>query len=211
MKKLISLISLAVISLNIISCKITQEGLWGVDTYKEEFTGFTISEGGDVILIGKKYHYALNNSEVLKKIIDSPIALKVEILPNGLLEVDPSSKKIEFDLRVVSIKYDLLSNSEREFFKKLKFSDPQDNSSLYNYKVFYKSLDLIGTREIVVQKDGHLIHPLNLAKPFKKDVVEERTPLKTTSKILLTPFAVAADILMIPLYIIGLGGMIAAE
>jgi hypothetical protein len=181
MKKLISLVSLIIISLNLTSCKITQEGLWGVDTYKEEFTGFTISEGGDVILIGKKYHYLLENSHRLKKMLTSKLSHEINFMHYSYLVVKPNYK-INFRLDLENV-----------------FSKESD------------SITVFGTRYIPTKKDVYKIYPLKLAKPFEEDIVEEPSALKTTSKILLTPFAVAADILMIPLYIIGLGGMIAAE
>jgi len=195
------------------SCKITQEVLWGVDLYKEDFKEFAIGEDRkSVILVGNKYHYLLDDkNDVLKRIIDSSVISKIEVLDNGRFLVDASSKKAEFDFRIVSVDAKMLSDEEKKVFKKLRFSEPSNNGLDYNYRRFYKSLFLEGTRYLPTPKDTYKTYPLNPAKPFSRDIKENPTPLKTTGKILLTPFAVAADILMAPLYLIGIIAMAAAQ
>ncbi len=194
------------------SCKITQEFLWS-DVYKEDFKEFAIGDDGrSVILVGKKYHYLFGDeSGDLKRIIDSQVISKIKNLQTGVFSVDASSKRTRFDLRVASINADLLSDDEKKVFQKLRFSEPNNNSSDYNYHRFYESLQLQGARYLPTPKDTYKIHPLNLAEPFDEYVQEKQTPLKTTGKVLLTPFAVVADILMIPLYLIGTIGMVAAQ
>ena len=186
------------------SCKITQDGLWGVDLYKEEFKEFSISDDGKgVILVGKKHHYLLDdNNDVLKPIINSSVISKIEILQNGIFLIEASSKKAKFDFRIVSLDADFLSDEEKKVFKKLNFSEPSNRHGDYNYRRFYESLHLEGIRYIPNSKDTYKTYPLNLAKPFNRKIEEEPTTLKTTSKILLTPFAVAADIVLSPVYFV---------
>ncbi len=204
MKKLILCTSLILISLTLSSCKITQEGLWGADFYKENFKEFAISDDGKgLILVGKKYHYLLEDKDgVLKRIIESSVISKIQILDNGIFFVDASSKKAKFDFRIVSMDADLLSDEEKKVFKKLNFSEPSNRHGDYNYLRFYESLRLEGSRYLPTPKNTYKTHQLNLAEPFEYDINEEPTPLKTTGKVLLTPFAVAADIVLSPVYFV---------
>jgi len=192
------------------SCKITQEDLWGPKFYNETFREFSISaENKEVILVGSKYHYLLEDeSELLKNVITSPLSNQVSLGGNNLRA--SASNKLSFELGIMTSKIDTMSKSEIKFFENLKFSKSKTNSEPAR-NTLRESLDLNGERYIPAPNNTYKTEPLILAKEFSATIWEERTKPETATKILLTPFAVIADILMAPFYLIGVIGMASSQ
>jgi hypothetical protein len=199
------------------SCKITQEGLWGVKVDNDEVVKsiFISEDGKEAILLGEKYDYFLTDDEVTP-VRRSTVMLKKLFLWEGRnkLKVGSSVRAKGSEVEVnLYFKVDIksLTKEELKFIKDNEGREFDHNSNFP--KMSLPALELKGYRVDAGSKviDNKFIQTGFIKTNDKTMIFEERTPLKTTSKILLTPFAVAADILMIPLYIVGLGGMIAAE
>jgi hypothetical protein len=199
MKKLIFYTSLIITSLMLGSCKITQEGLWGAKIDEDEsIKDFLInSDGSKIIVIGTKYHYLVNDEKKeVRKILmwdgKEKLETGIGLRAKGL----EAEVEINFEAKIKDF-----SKNQLEFIKSL------GDSRIYDFgnKISIPRLDLKGTRVVAV-------NDLNLDQDFvstgliktEQDaaIFEDRTPSQTFGKILLTPFAVAADIVLSPVYFV---------
>lgn len=196
MKKLILLLT---IFLMISSCKITQEGLWGAKIDREEIVKDLLinSDGSKLMVIGIKYHYFISDEKkIVKKILswDGKEKLETRI---GLGAKGPEVEvQIRFEAKIKDF-----SKKQIEFIKSL------GDGRIYDFgnKISIPRLDLKGTR-IATAKDLKIDQDFVSTGLIKTDqdaaIFEDRTPSQTFGKILLTPFAVAADIVLAPVYLV---------
>lgn len=216
MKKLIFFIYLAVISVTLNSCKITQEDLWGGRIDDDEVVSdLLINKGGDkVILMGKKYNYFVNDDERMIKNLalwngKENLRVGIAVFARGSVV---EKIKVSFWATIKDLskgEFDFMkSNGGKEFDKNYDNNKYQKISmprlSLKGYRVSVKE-------GVVSNEDGKYVSTGLIGLDHKVSIFEEDTPSRTTVKVLLTPFAIVADILMTPIYLIGTIGMIAAE
>lgn len=232
MKKVISLASLILVSLILSSCKITQESLWGSKSYEESFGSFFIDEKNRVLLIGENkeifkekgsYHYIVDGDveEVVREFmtkekyryvrdnLNCPTEFSNLRIKNifeigariGKMELSlsyPEAKGDRIFVRSMGMVFDKkdLSGDEIKFLRKSGFKETKNekkfyqNCPIYLYRHF-SSREAVQNRKLI---------PINSGK--NEQIWERDTPSQTFGKILLTPFAVAADIILAPVYLV---------
>ena len=199
MKKIIFLTSLIAISLTLSSCKVTQEVLWGANIDEDEVIKDLLinSDGDKLVVIGKKYHYFANDEKKeVRKILmwDGKEKLKTGI---GL-----GAKGLEAEVEIsFEAKISDLSKKQLEFIKSIGDGIIYDHGK----KISIPRLELKGTRVAAssdLKSDQDFVSTGLIKSEQKASIFEDRTPSQTTGKILLTPFAVAADIILSPVYFV---------
>lgn len=214
MKKLILCVSLIVISLVLGSCKITQEVLWGSNIQridKDEILQDLLvnQDGARLILVGSKYDYFINDEEQkIKKISTWSGKEKLQ----SSFSLDASNSKVEVGISFI-VPNSILTPEQQKFlrsFRDSKFEKKYDEKFGNNGKMLSIRVGLIGTRTKIESSqndskkyDGFVSTRL-IKKDYKTDIIERRTSSQTFGKILLTPFAVAADIVLSPVYFVSI-------
>lgn len=181
------------------SCAITQDKLWGNGHYDETFKGYAVNENKKEILIrGEKYDYVLNDdSGNLINIINLVNKSQLSNLVNGLgdsylVVMDPKiTGHLSIQIRSKSLSKEQINELESMGFIKRNYGE-------HDYS-FHPNI--YGNRQdLRINKDFQDI--ITFHKSFYYEgIIEKPTLLKTTGLILLTPFAMAADILLMPITI----------
>ncbi|MCE3255181.1 MAG: hypothetical protein K0R25_675 [Rickettsiaceae bacterium] len=198
-----------ILSLN--ACVVTQDKLWGKKYYNENFKKFAIGDNGEeLILFGEKYEYHLTDSA------DGQYKYgfskgQIKKIQNILLSEESNKFKLsQSNIRIISSKGEL---NDGYIWFKIKKDQLSPNGiklveSLTGSK--FKSLrdpvvinaNGISGKRYTKDESKYRIYNLNLANKFQDNIYIEYSPLlNTTGKILLTPFAMAADIIMMPITI----------
>lgn len=174
------------------SCYMTSEVVWGNKFYDETFKGFTISEDEKVILVGEKFYYLIdeptgNFKKFLEWQQDSKVAFRL-----GDSYVETTGSKLGKWIIVVVQTADLTK-------QQIKFVESIDFKHVQTSRLNYFDLDknFTGTRFLPDPKTNYKISLFN--KPQEKPLIKENhTPLKKTAKLLITPVAIAIDIITLP-------------
>lgn len=207
MKKIISLISLFAILFMFSSCKITQEGLWGAKIDDGEVVKDLLinNDKTKLIIVGNKYTYFLSDKE--KKIQRLLLWDRKEKLEIGFI-ITAKGSEVEVDVSTQApIK--TLSKKQIEFLKSL--GGKERNHESWRTKEFLDivlpRMIFIGTRQgsnkpLSQNQTDEFVSTSLVKSEDKTSIFEDRTPSQTFGKILLTPFAVAADIVLSPLYFV---------
>lgn len=194
MQHIIKSLSILLILLMMNSCGITRNIVWGPNQFQEKFYGFTVGEGNKVLLIGESQDYLFEDE---KQIIR-------RILINREMEgiyFDISGSYLTLKDSIISNRLDLkirtkdLSNSQQFFLKSIGFRDAANEYKMY--------VDIKGI-SVPKAKKYQIIIPARSVKNDQEMIWHiwlEPTPLQTTGKILLTPFSLIADVILLPLTI----------
>lgn len=215
MKKINSFVLLNIICLMLSSC-ITQNFLWVPKIDKDESIKDLLinGDGTELFLMGKKYSYFLNDEE--KKIRKLLIWDGREKLEVGFI-ITAKGSEVEIDVSAQApIKK--LSKKQIEFMKSL--DGKERNHESWRTKEF---LDIVLPRMTFVgsRKASNVPLSQNQINEFvstglvksedETSIFEDRTTSQTLGKILLTPFAVAADIVLSPVYFVTIMWVAIAE
>ncbi len=199
MKKLTYLVSLILVCLTLNSC-VTKNFLWVPKIDEDEVIKDLLinDDGSQLILVGKKYSYFLSDEEKkIKKLLAWDWKDKLKTTTGVVARGD----KVEVDFWIDATLKDL-SEKQIRFLKLI-------NGKIFDWgkKISIPAIELKGTR---VPSDMALITDFEknftstglIKSEYKESIFEKRTPSQTFGKILLTPFAVAADIVLAPVYLV---------
>lgn len=195
----------------LVICALTLSGcafsgkVWEPKFYKEDFKSYFIDEGENkVVLVGENkfafsgkenyYYYIISTSENIKEIFELGEKTKDLKISFGYTEakgflIESSSFGIGFDKKNLSI-------SEIDFLYKNKFVDAKVGTKIGRR---YKNLTILrypSSNEIVKQ---YKLIPIT--KEEGGSIWEKNTPLQTTGKVIITPFTLAIDIILLPITI----------
>ncbi len=189
------------------SCSITQEELWGSKIDEDEIVkDLLINEDGtQVIKVGKKYYYFLDDE---KKMVQKLFLWdgKEKLVMDTYIRARGAEVKLGINFKA---KVKDLSKKQIEFLEDLDGRKFTDNSGEKNISLPH--LTLKGSRiksdsDLIKNKTDNFISTGFVKKEYEEVSIEDPTPPQIAGKILLTPFAVAADILLAPIYFIGILG-----
>ena len=189
------------------SCKLTQEVVWGAKIDRDEIVkDLLINEDGTrLIVIAKKYYYfADDEKNIVKKMSSWEGKEKLETSVDFGAKGKQAKVEIYFEAFIKD-----LSKKQIEFLKDLGGKQYTDNSGnkKISSRLTLKGIRLVSNSDLIKNKmDGFLSTGL-MKSDYKAAIFEDLTPPQIAGKILLTPFAVAADILLAPIYFIGILGM----
>ena len=186
------------------SCKLTQEVVWGAKIDRDEIIkDLLINEDGtQVVVVGEKYYYFLNDE---KKMVQKLF------LWDGKekLEIHTVIQAKGFDIELSIYFKAKVKDLSKEQLQLLKSIDKTFNDK--NQLERLPSIDLKGSRiksnsALIKNKTDNFISTEFVKKEYEEAIFEDPTPPQIAGKILLTPFAVALDILLAPIYFIGILG-----
>ena len=202
------LATLSLFILFLTSCGMTQDVVWGNKYYDESFKDFFIDQKNNkIVLVGennsayngnKNYNYTIDRNDDLRKIFELGIKSNIDI-DFGYVEVRGS--RVVFRSMLIRLNKNNLSKEELNFLYKNHFEDAKVGNI-----VWFKSGSITAIRQIVSREISENYKLISFKSKNNKKMWEENTPPQIAGKILLTPFAVALDILLAPIYFIGILG-----
>lgn len=214
MKRKLFLLQLIVISLLLNSC-ITRNWLWGSNVQKidrdEIIKDLLINQDGNrLILIGTKYHYFIDDDKrTIKKLLLWDGKQKLETA----FSLDAKGSKSELGILFVATVSDL-TTEQQNFLRSFRVSnfEKKYDKKFGNGSKISARINLFGTRikSELLQNNIEYKNFIStgLIKNHRKiDIVEKRSAFQTAGKTLLTPLTIAADIILLPLYLLGVLAM----
>lgn len=191
MKIIKSFLIVALLTTNLTSCTSL---LWSNKrTYKETLRDFLVTKDGEkIVILGKKYHYILDDkSGLIKKILTWNGRSKLEMEINDFEVIDAAniSGSVTIRSKVQNNSSTSLNGQERDFLEdELGFSRKHPD---HNSTIFEKKISLTGERYL--PKPGvNYDTQSHLNKEYQVHIGYTNSGNKAV-KIALTPVAVAAD------------------
>lgn len=170
------------------SCEIDRtKRMWSSHaSYNDQITNFLIREDGkQVVFIGEKYHYILDDSsEILKKLLNWNARSKLSVQPHNFYV--GLSNSVELDVEIYSRSSDF-SQDEIDFLRNLDFSEKG--------KVLSKNIKLNGKRYLPKEGVNY-----SILSPFSRKInvwVKYNSPSQIIHKASLTPITVTIDAISI--------------
>ena len=102
-----------------------------------------------------------------------------------------------------------LSKKQMEFLEDLggeKFTDNSGGKNISLSRLELKGIRLVSNSDLIKNKTDKFFSTGFIKKEYEEASIEDPTLPQIVGKILLTPFAVAVDILLAPIYFIGIIG-----
>lgn len=199
MKSLRKVLVIFLLSLN--GCAVSGK-VWNTKYYNESFKNYFIDEENNrIVLIGENkmaydvkenYHYYVkDNDRNIKKVFE--IGARSKDLSISLGHTQARGSRIITSLGLGFDKKNLLNN-EIIFLHKNQFIDGKIGSKIGH---IYRDSEMVRYPASKEPVRNYKLISLN----FKEEVRfwEENTPLQTTGKVLLTPFTLAIDALLLPI------------
>ncbi len=209
MKKLNYLVSLILVCLTLNSC-VTKNFLWVPKIDEDEAIKDLLinSDGSELIVIGKKYHYFVSDEKkMVKKILSwdgkEKLETRIGLGARGL------EAEVEISLQA-SIKK--LSKKQIEFMKSLdgkecdrKWDEHYENripTSICLPRMTFAGTRQTSNKPLLQDQISDFVSTGLIKTAQDAAIFEDSTSSQTFGKILLTPFAVAADIVLAPVYLV---------
>ena len=175
------------------SCAFTGT-LWDATIDRDEMVKDMLinEEGDEVLILAKKYDYFLgDDKKMIKQLFLSQTNLEADI-DAITAKGDGVEARIILQANIKN-----LSQKQIEFLQYMG-AKKRDNDKIL--KIY--DPDLIGLRFASGSKSTKGFTSTGFIKNEQKTAIfEQNTPIQTTGKIILTPFTLAADILLIPITI----------
>ena len=186
------LLILALLNLN--NCAFSAK-LWEPKIHDEMVKDMLINEEGDkVLILAKKYDYFLGDDKKMIKFL--AMWEDKSLLVIDVDNITAKGKKVESAI-YFNAKVKNLSEKQIKFLESLKARKYDNNKTLG-----IPALNLTGLRFASGSKSTKGFTSTGFIKNEQKTAIfEQNTPIQTTGKIILTPFTLAADILLIPITI----------
>lgn len=201
--KILKSLSAVFLILLLSNCVFTKDVLWSDNYSEESFIGYLVDEKtGVLVLVGenkngntnKDRHYYLIESE--------------EKNFSSIVKMGTNEKKIKFEIGPTDAKgskilpfwiwlgfdRESLSNNEIELLK-------TNDCAIVKSKVGCRYIGIVMIRYPSSRANFQYSNIISFSSKDDVVIVEKATALKTIGKIILTPFALIADTILIPFYV----------
>ena len=191
-------ILLVVLALNLSGCVFTGN-VWAPEIDRDEVAKDLLinKDGTKVVLIGKKYDYFLNDDRQLTKKLSQGVGSR---LVADVDYVKAKGERVKNFSLLFKAEIKNLSSNQVELLRSIGAKKWNENPIL---KLQYYGFS--GFRTIAGAKVFEYQFPEYTSAGFLKDqkmaVVEEPTRLQVTGKVLVTPFTLVADMVLLPITI----------
>ena len=194
-------ILLVILSLSLNGCVFTAN-VWTPEIDRNEVVKDLLinADGSKLVLVGKKYDYLLDDDKkMIQKLFQSGTQSKLMVNVDNIRAKGEGVEKVKF---IFQVEIKTLSPKQVEFLRSMGAKVRGDNKQLL--KIY--DPDLPGSRTISGSKSSEYQPPEFVSTGFiksdqKTTIFEDFTPLQKTGKILITPFTLATDIVLLPLTI----------